>query len=358
MTSKSKPNLQRLLSFLLLLITLGIVLYIGFKGNDLEEVAGAISTLSPLTLMICLASWMGYVAADALTIHYFLKCQSYPVKYRHCLHAAMTGIYYSNVTPGATGGQPMEIYCLKRYNVPIGISGSALALKFIVFQIMLLITGTVLWLTHGTFVAEHTQGVVWLIGLGYVVNFFSIGMVALMAISRKAVRWVIDLCIRMGVRLRLCKNPEASRLRWEDHCSSFLASVRMVLRHPREMLVQCLIAFFQLMTLMVVILAIYHAFGLSGASWGELITMGVLLYIMASYTPLPGASGAQEGGFAVLFRGIFPDASLFVALLIWRFSTYYLSVLVGAVMTTVESIRGLRKPKKSRREGVSNERSK
>jgi len=70
--------------------------------------------------------------------------------------------------------------------------------------------------------------------------------------------------------------------------------------------------------------------------------MGVLLYIGASYVPLPGASGAQEGGFAMMFRQIFPDANCFVALLIWRFCTYYLSVLVGAVVTTVDNLRLLR----------------
>ena len=69
-----------------------------------------------------------------------------------------------------------------------------------------------------------------------------------------------------------------------------------------------------------------------------------------------GASGAQEGGFAVLFRGIFPDAQLFVALLIWRFSTYYLSILAGAALTVAENLGALgKKHTKAKREGVSNE---
>ena len=122
------------------------------------------------------------------------------------------------------------------------------------------------------------------------------------------------------------------------------------------MIIQCLIALGQLMSLMLVIIATYQAFGLSGISVGELLAMGVLLYIGASYTPLPGASGAQEGGFAVLFRGIFPDAQLFVALLIWRFSTYYLSILAGAALTVAENLGALRKRRtQEKREGVSNE---
>lgn len=223
----------------------------------------------------------------------------------------------------------MEMYCLHKYGVSVGVSGSGMAVKFIVFQVVLLVTGAVLWIANAGFVDAHTQGSKWFILMGYVVNFFSIGMVALMAISRRAVRWVIDKCIRVGVRVRLCKDPDASRQKWENHCESFVSSMHLVIRHPRDVLIQCLIALGQLMSLMLTIIAIYNAFGLSGISAGELITMGVLLYIGASYTPLPGASGAQEGGFAVLFRGIFPDAQLFVALLIWRFSTYYLSILAG-----------------------------
>ena len=50
---------------------------------------------------------------------------------------------------------------------------------------------------------------------------------------------------------------------------------------------------------------------------------------------------AQEGGFALFFRAFFPDASLFVALLIWRFFTYYLTILVGALVSMAESIHGI-----------------
>ncbi len=340
----NKNTLQRVLSFLLLAVTLGIVLYVGLSGNDMTDLAKALQTLTPAYLLLCLLAWGLYVLLDALAIHHFLHMQQNPIKLRHSLHAGMIGIYYCNVTPGASGGQPMEMYYLSKCGVPIGISGSGMAVKFIIFQAVLLITGAALWLTNSAFVAEYASGSIWFIVLGYIVNFFSIGMVVLMAISKRAVRWVIERCIRIGVKLHICKNPDASRQKWENHCQSFLDSVQMVIRRPKDVLLQCLIAFLQLMSLMLVIIAIYHALGLGGVSTMELITMGVLLYIGASYTPLPGASGAQEGGFAVLFRSIFPAAQLFVALLIWRFSTYYLSVLVGAVVSVVDNVRALRNP--------------
>ncbi|MDD3336241.1 MAG: lysylphosphatidylglycerol synthase transmembrane domain-containing protein [Eubacteriales bacterium] len=350
-----KPGIKKLMSFLFLLFTLGVVVFVGLNGNDLSDLLHALQTFSPLFLVLCFLSWALYILTDALSVHFFLKQQGYPITVLQSLHAAMIGVYYCNVTPGATGGQPLEMYTLSQYKVPIGVSGSAMAIKFLCFQFMLLVIGGILWLTHIPFVAVHTQGTLWFVIIGYVVNFFSIGMVALMAISQKAVRWLMNLCIQIGAKLHLCKDPVAAKARWEDHCHSFLYCVRLLLRSPKDLLVQCAIAVLQLLSLMLVIVFIYLAFGLSGVSVMELITMGVLLYIGASYTPLPGASGAQEGGFAVLFKGIFPDARLFVALLIWRFSTYYLSVLAGVILTSIDSIRGMRRHKKQ--EGVTNERS-
>lgn len=344
---KEKRNLQQVFSFLLLLVTLAVVVGIGLNGNDLEDLLAALKRLSPAFVLLCIACWALYVLFNALTMYHFLKVQGHPVKLRESLYAAMIGIYYCNVTPGATGGQPMEMYALSKYGVPVGVSGSGMAVKFVLFQTVLLITGATLWLTHLDFVREYAQSSWWFILLGYLANFCTIGMVMLMAISQKAVRWVIDRCISIGVKLHLCKDAEASKEKWENHCASFLGSVRLMMRRPRDLLVQCLIALAHLMSLMLVIIAVYHALGLQGVSTMELITMGVLLYIGASYTPLPGASGAQEGGFAVMFRGIFPDALLFVALMIWRFCTYYLSVLVGAAMTIAENLSSLRGKKGS-----------
>jgi len=53
--------------------------------------------------------------------------------------------------------------------------------------------------------------------------------------------------------------------------------------------------------------------------------------------PLPGAAGAQESGFCVFFRGIFPEDSLAAAMLCWRWFTYYLLMILGLIMMAAGS---------------------
>ena len=61
--------------------------------------------------------------------------------------------------------------------------------------------------------------------------------------------------------------------------------------------------------------------------------------IAASFTPLPGASGAQEGGFYLFFKDYFSDNVIFAALFVWRFLTYYLSIIVGFVAVAIDGAR-------------------
>ena len=88
---------------------------------------------------------------------------------------------------------------------------------------------------------------------------------------------------------------------------------------------------------MLVITLLLMGFGYLGGSvnlWEGIVLwvlfIAYLLYMSAGYNPLPGASGAQEGGFLIFYRGIFAPGQISMAMLVWRFVSYYLSLLAGA----------------------------
>ena len=55
--------------------------------------------------------------------------------------------------------------------------------------------------------------------------------------------------------------------------------------------------------------------------------------------PLPGASGAQELGFSMFFSSYFASGDvLYTAVLVWRFFTYYIVVILGALLVVADQI--------------------
>lgn len=76
-------------------------------------------------------------------------------------------------------------------------------------------------------------------------------------------------------------------------------------RRPMELLMQMLLATVQLLSLMTVTFFIYRAFDLTEAGYWQIITLAVLLYVSAAYTPLPGSFRcAGRHLCAVLFRAL------------------------------------------------------
>lgn len=342
-----KASTKRILNFAFIFGTLAVVMIVGFQGNELSDAWDALNSLAPQWILACVAGWAGYLFMDGVSIHYFLRKQRYPIALRHAVSIAMTGIYYSNITPGASGGQPMQIYYLKKRGVPIGIGSSAMTVKFFCFQFMLMVIGTIAWILFPGFVNAQVGASKWVLIMGYVFNSISVTAVLLLAISKPMVRFLIGLCIRLGTKIHLCKDPSAAAAKWEGILSTFHASVTMIRKHPRELMVQLFISTLQLMSLMSVVVSVYLAFGLSGESIPHLVAIGLMVYISAAYTPLPGASGAQEGVFILYFTGIFPEGKLFVALLLWRFFTYYIALIAGACHSVFQGFHGSGKKKQA-----------
>ena len=165
-------------------------------------------------------------------------------------------------------------------------------------------------------------------------------LILLVAFHRPLVQRIAAFFIRLGHRMRLVKDPEVATLRVNTALDSYHASVLRLSRHPRQILIQLGLSALSVLGLMSVILFVYRAFGESGTPWYQLLTISFLLFLSASYTPLPGASGAQEGGFLLYYRGLFTQGTAGLALLVWRFMTYYLFLIIGAAATILTHLRG------------------
>ena len=334
-----KPRTKKILNFVLIFGTLAIVLLIGASGQELGDAVNALRSIAPKWIGLCALAFGAYTLLDTLIIWYFLHRQGYRISLAYAMFVAIAGMYYSNVTPGATGGQPMQVYHLKQRNIPIAIGTSALAVKYFCFHMMLMVFSTVLWIAYGPFIQQQVGGHMWILIFGYTYNAVSVLAVMLVAINKNWVRAIIGFVLKWGVKFRLCKDPEGTRAKLEEGLETFHGSIMLLKKYPLDFAVQMVLASLQLLSHVIVIYFLYHAFSLSGVSYTQLTALSLLLYVSAAYTPLPGASGAQEGVFALYFSQVFPDNVRFLALLLWRFFTYYISLIVGAVVTVWQGVR-------------------
>ncbi len=339
MGSMIKPRTKRLINLACILIPLTIVLVMGITDKSLPEASQAVRSMNAKWVVFALGCYFGYLVMDSLAIGFYLFRQGYRLGIRDLLFISLIGQYYSNITPGASGGQPMQIYYLSKKKVPAALATSAIAVRFFCFQVMLSVIGTVVWIRYGGFIAEHTGSARWVFIVGYVYNTVMVCAVAVLALSKNILQRLMNLGIRIGGKFKWIRHPEELERRAEHYVTTFHEGLTYFRSHPMDMAVQLLFGGTQLMFLMSVIAMIYYGLGLSGYRYEHLVTMNICEFLAAAYAPMPGASGAQEGVFGIFFAKIFPESMIFVAILLWRFFTYYISIVLGLVVNTVHGVR-------------------
>jgi uncharacterized protein (TIRG00374 family) len=122
----------------------------------------------------------------------------------------------------------------------------------------------------------------------------------------------------------------------------------MITRHPWQFLTIFLMSLIESVALQSVVYFVYRGFGLNQHSYLTILTIQFLLYIVASSTPLPGDSGAQEGGFYFFFEKFFPQGTIFAALILWRSITFYLQIFSGFTAALIDQALSSRRMKKQR----------
>ncbi len=331
---------RRIFSFLFIAATLGLIVYIAFSNSDLTNAWEALFTLKVEWLFCAFLGWFGYMFFDMLGLYFFLRRQKYPISVSFATYITLLGFYYCNITPGSSGGQPMQVYYLNKRKIPVPIATSALSIKFLALQIMMVVFAGVLWALNKDYVNAQLPRAKWFIYIGYGINFLSIPLILLVALHRPLVQSILLFFVRIGAKMHIIKRPEERIVRIEAGMDMYHMSILRLMKYPKRLIGQLVFAGLSLLSLMSIPLSVYYAFGLTGVPWYQLLTVSFLLFISASYTPLPGASGAQEGGFLIFFAGAFTKGTIGLALLVWRFFSYYLFLLVGAVISIGGSLRG------------------
>lgn len=332
MAKISKQTRSNILNALVIFLTIGIVIYLGAANGEIGNAWNALVSSDLRWIGMAFVCYGIYLVFESLGVHVFFRQQGLKPRLGSSLLVSIIGLFYSSVTPAATGGQPMQVFAFKKRGIPSGVSSSALAVKFFCFQVALLGTGLLLWVLNPQIVAgcfrAYPAAQVMVI-TGFILNGFTVVAVLLLAINKNIVRAIITFIIFLGKKLHIVKDPAGTASRMDAAMADFHASVDMVTHHPGKLMVLLLISVIQVVGLMSISYCVYRAFGLSGHGYGDVVVLQFLLFIGASFTPLPGASGAQEGGFAWMFGSVFPSDILFGALLLWRFMTYYLNLLIG-----------------------------
>lgn len=338
---KDKKRSYKIFQGVMFALTVGLLVYFCVWNNNLAVLLASFHGLNLAWLLAAagctVLGWM----LDAMVIRELAghaKPSGYP--YRSALRVTMVGQYFNSVTPYAVGGQPAQFVAFLRQGIPSGIAISALVQKFLVYQTAITTFSLVVIIARSRFFLSSVQGFMALAVIGFLYQSASVFLLLLFTYSPKFTTKLISGVVWVLTKVHLVKKPEETREKVKSQLRFYLDNNRAMKSNRRLTAKIYGYTFLQLLATFLVPFLVYKAFRSPGAPVFDMIAAQCFVTMISGYTPLPGAAGAAEGSFLVIFRLFFNEKILTQAMLLWRFITYYASIFVGAFFVLHGSRRG------------------
>ncbi len=327
-----------------------LVLYFIFSEDGLKDfLQSSQSVLWQWVLLALLAHICGEVTDCALV--WLLTREKYKrFSFSNGVKVGVVGHFYSSVTPGGAGGQPMQLYCLRKLGVDAAFSASMLVQKFVVYQCVSVVYTIILVVLKSSYVLSSVQGtlIILFAGVGLLTQLLTTSFVLAAALKPRFIKRTAGVIFKIARRLHPLRRFMSGELFTEivDKTDVFYDSNKDFFKKPKLVAAAVLLVFMQITFIYSVPYCVYRGFTADAENSVATVFCAVsFVNMVSSVLPIPGASGVSEIAFSVFFGSFFTPYTLKSATLTWRCISYYFTIVAGMPYSF------LAKPKKKDRAG-------
>lgn len=332
MDTKKKKNL--VINVVLFLAIMMFTLWFVFRDEGVEAVLTAMELMSVQHLLLAVVIALFFVSAEGIMIWYLLRSIDGTSSISTCISCAFIGFLFSGITPSATGGQPMQLYYLKREGNSWSISSVVLMTVALMYKLVLVIFGVgILLFWHQPLRGYLGMGYYRLFLLGMTLNTLLVVGLLMVMFTPSAIRMLIGKVEWLAVKLHLLKKAGSRQARLDHFMENYQNALTFLKEHKGKMLVVFLGTVVQRGAVFALTYVVYRGMGMSGATLTTIMWLQAAVYIAVDMLPIPGAQGITEAMYRKAFLTIFSAGHVTASMCISRGVSFYLMICVGLCVT-------------------------
>lgn len=249
---------------------------------------------------------------------------------------ALAGFFFSGITPFASGGQPMQLYAMHRDGISTARGTISLAMELASFQAASVTLATAGLLYFHAFILEHSGLAAPLLLLGFAANLALLSLLLLAIFLPVGILRITGAIATLMQKLRFAKAAQfrAAADNWAADYQGCAACLR---GKPREAALLFATSLLQLAAMHSIPYWVALSLGVHSVTFLQVTALQAVLFLVVSLIPLPGGTGASEGGFLLLYTAVFTGGALETAMLLSRFASFYLPLLVSGLLLWMKS---------------------
>ena len=322
---KNKKNI--LLNVLFFTFLILITYYIIFKDYSIKDILNTLNDLNYNYLLIAIAFMILYFLIEGLNIKLILNSFKEKISLAKSFIFSLICFFFSAITPGGSGGQPLAIYYLSKEKIKVSHSALAYLIQLLGYNVSALILGIVFAICFNK-VFDKNSLVLFIIGS--ILMLIPISLTFIGIFSKKITKFLVNLVIKLLTKLKI-KKIDKFKERINQELKIFQDSSSYIKTHKKEFIKSIVLSFLQVITIYVVPYFIYRSFGLNEYNIIFILGLQAILHNATVSLPLPGAVGITETVFLMLYSYIYPAHLIHGSLIISRFITFYLFVIIALI---------------------------
>ena len=333
------------LFMLLVVLTLRALTH-GPHGLSPAQLLELLRSASPLWIAAAFLCMLGFILFEALSLRSLaIFLGNRRSLWRNTVYSA-ADIYFSAITPSATGGQPASAVFMMRDGMPGAVTTMCLLLNILLYTVSTLVVGVLCFVIYpSAFFAFPTFSRV-LILLGVAVQVLLLTGLLLLILREGIILRISNAVLSLLHRLHLLKNVEARRESLHRMAEEYRTCIRAFRGGNFVVFRAFLLNLLQRFCNIAVTLCVYLAVGGSPALSREILVTQGFVVLGASAVPIPGAVGVSDFLFLAGFHELIPD-TVGVELLSRGISFYVCLLLCGLIVLLVTILDAIRKRRKA-----------
>ncbi|MDO4633676.1 MAG: lysylphosphatidylglycerol synthase transmembrane domain-containing protein [Eubacteriales bacterium] len=305
------------------------------KAFNLDEFFSSLQKMDIRWILLAIASMFGFIWFEGKAILRIARTLNIQKKPREGLVYGAADVYFSAITPSASGGQPASAY----FMIKDGMNGSAVAItllfNLIFYCVALLSVALISFCIFGHVLVELSTKFKILYGVGLAILLLLAGMFYLLIRRGHIIYRFCDWMIGLGEKLRLVRDGKKRRrklmhsMERYHECAGIIAKDRKIvadvyLYNVLQRLSQLGVSFFIFMAWKKDLLLALKA-----------VAVQCFVAVGSNSMPIPGAMGVADYMMLNGFTHLLGESMAVNMELICRGITFYGCVLTGGIITII-----------------------
>lgn len=305
---------------------------------SVSEFMGHIRRANPGWLIAAVLSMLGFIVFEGVALTVITRSFGYGKSPLRGFVWSAGDIYFSAITPSATGGQPASAFFMIKDGIPGMVTAVSLVVNLVMYTLSILAIALICLVTRPRLFLNFNRFSQILIIVGIVVQLALATFFVMLLKREKTLHRICDACLRLLAKMHLLRRPEEKREKLRVYMEDYARYAQMLRGRGKMLVWAFLLNFIQRSAQIAVTMFVFLATGGAPGEAFDVWVMQGFVVLGSNCVPIPGAMGVSDYLMLDCYSGVQTAAGAGNLELLSRSVSFYICILICGVTVLAKYI--------------------